>query len=311
MKTSVLTLLACGTLVVAGTGISQFSDAFEGPSRLTGHDAHETHAAVSLLGQFRTSFSSWLWLRTDLYLHNGTEMRPLSEGEAARGHAGVGGEYDGSDSLHDDSKIVQVVPLAKNDFRGLLGDVERSVKTFREMRGHSHNDPKIALPLFRLMTLADPGFVPGWVTGANVLARERSPEALQKAFRMLQEGLDANPDSVSIRTELARYWIRRTGELTRAIGGLEEAAKLSEQNFQRLDEDERDSSLNGFRWLALAYRDAGRFDDSGAAAERGLRLFRDDLVLMRLARPAPAVLSNEDYERWNSEHSGSPSTLKI
>src|SRR5579864_179950 len=50
-------------------------------SDMAGLQAHETHASASLLGQFRTSFSSWLWFRTDLYLHNGVEMRQMTDDE--------------------------------------------------------------------------------------------------------------------------------------------------------------------------------------------------------------------------------------
>ena len=178
-----IAILAGAAVISCGIG-----DLVNPPIPPAGLEAHETHASASLLGQFRTSASSMLWLRTDLYLHNGVEMRPLTDQEVSEGKKGVGGAKDGHEAIVNDDAIVTVVPSAQQDFRGVFGDVERAVNAYRDMRGHEHRDPVQALPLFRLMTWLDPQFVTAWVTGATIIARDRSSEGTTRALSFLAEG---------------------------------------------------------------------------------------------------------------------------
>ncbi len=268
-------------MALAGFG----ADRLERPLRAErGHNElanAESSAAVTVLGQFRTTISSWLWLRTDLYLHNGVEMRTLTDEEMASGRTGVGGDEHGPGAVHDDFRIVTVVPEASRDFRGLIGDLERATSAYRPMGHHSHNDPAAALPLFRLMTWLDPSFIPGWVVGASVISRQRDSGADEKALAFLGEGIRENPGSVAIQAERARITLFRSKDATRAISQIEEILRRDGLDPKQMSEMDAEALQNCFRWLALCYRDAGRTSDMREAAQKGLRLFPGDPVLER------------------------------
>lgn len=289
--------IAIGLLAGSGLFASALRSEVEVPKHHAGLNAHETHASATLLGQFRTSVSSWLWLRTDLYLHNGVEMRQLTEAERKRGIAGVGNGEHGQDALHDDSSIVTVVPSKERDFRGVFGDIERATKAYMRMEGHSHNDPKSALPLFRLMTWIDPQFIPGWTTGATVLGRERSDAALDMGIELLKEGLEHNPNSPSILSELGRFYASKKRDFAKALPYLRRAADLPVRADQ-LDEVEADGLLSAYRWLCLSYRELGRSGDMYRAAQRGLGLFPDDPLLLRCAADTPYIFTEKGQREW-------------
>lgn len=263
---------------------------------------HEDQAGVSLLGQFRTTVNSWLWLRTDLYLHNGVEMRKLTDAEIRAGVHGAHNEDRDDDALCEDGVMQTVVPPAERDFRGMFGEIERGTSAYQDMGQHEHNDPKSALPLFRLMTWLDPQFVPAWVLGSSILKRDRNSHATAEAERFLRQGLYENPGSISMQTALAELLITRKKDLEGAKRYLREAIRLGYQSRGKLDEDESESLNDAFRWLALCERDLGRIEEENRIAQAGLKIFPDDIALQRLAvddgfPTVPSILS----ERYAKE----------
>lgn len=272
-------------LVLGGWAASAFKPSLEEHHQAAGLDAHETHASISLLGQFRTSVSAWLWLRTDLYLHNGVEMRPMTKSEQSGGHGADHAAH--GDEIGDESAVVTVVPSKERDFRGLFGDIEREVSAYKDMRGHTHNDPKQALPLFRLMTWLDPQFVTGWTVGASVIARERSKEGAAKALTYLEEGLESNPRSIAIRAQMAEVLIARMRRLSAAVRVLEEVREIAREG---VHEDDHDALLQAYRWLGLSYQRLGRDAELRNAMAEGLKFFPDDLVLAQLLNPPSTIL---------------------
>lgn len=288
-------------LVMVGAGwISKPIDLEIHPgNNATGLEVHETHAGASLLGQFRTSFTSWLWLRTDLYLHNGVEMRRLSHLEMEGGKQGVGGTEPKEDNHHhDDSKIVSVIPSAKDDFRGILGDVERASKAYKDMTGHSHNDPEQALPLFRLMTWIDPEFIQGWVVGASVLARDRSSAGTRRAIDHLKEGINANPKSFALYGEVGRMLMFRDRDLTSSEPYLSKAFQFGMAKIKTFEEEDGELFVETCRLYSLNLREQGRFEESESVASKALAIFPNDPVLLRLSDPPPSILSKEDQDHW-------------
>lgn len=276
-------LLPLGALVGSGMWVGTVREEVNPPVPPTGLDAHESHASASLLGQFRTSISSWLWLRTDLYLHNGVEMRPLSDEEKRAGKAGVGGTYGGHEALHDDNSIVTVVPSAEKDFRGVFGDLERAVNAYKDMKGHEHRDPAQSLPLFRLMTWSDPQFVAAWVTGATVIARDRSEAGTQKAIEFLQEADPHNPNSAAIPTEIGRLLLSRRQDLKGARPYLEQAIRRASTPSPQMAEIERDGLQLAARLLALVYRDLNEPELMRKHLDSMRSVFPEDEMLRRLA----------------------------
>ncbi len=70
------------------------------------------------------------------------------------------------------------------------------------MTGHDHNNPRQALPLFRLMTWIDPQFINGWAVGAAVLAMGKDKLGHEQAAEFLQQGLEQNPESITLLNQL-------------------------------------------------------------------------------------------------------------
>lgn len=259
-------------------------------------DVHESSGAASLFGQFRTNTSSWLWLRTDLYLHNGVEMRPLTDAERRGGKEAESAH--GDDGLHEREDLVTVVPGREHDFRGIFGDIERATTAYKPMKDHQHNDPSQALPLFRLMTWVDPKFLRGWLVGASVLARIDAEEA----ERYLKAGLEENPRSIALLAELGALRAGKGKDYQAALGFLDRAIVEGETRFASgvpdSESDEAQGMLSALRWAALCYRElaeSGRAVDYDpmarmhAVAQYGLALFPDDPVLLRSAEGRPAT----------------------
>ena len=288
MKNWVLPIAICGLAGISGFTVSNTQDEVHPKGQYTGLEAHETHASASLLGQFRTSITGWLWVRTDLYLHNGVVMRPLTDQESSAGHKGVGT----TDTELNEGAVVTVVPSAERDFRGIFGDIERASQAYRNMTNHSHNNPKAAMPLYRLMTWVDPNFVTGWTTGGAVLAMGKDATTYPKAIQFLSEGLAANPDSIAILNQLGFTYTTRLRDFSRAIVSFERARSTGKRyGLQHLPEDELESLQYVYRWLSLVYRETGQLTEMHVVLREGKKLFPDDAVLDRLLNVPPHVLA--------------------
>lgn len=269
-------------MLAAGLGLPDVQKELSSGAARSSLEAQETQAAASLLGQFRTSLDAWLWVRTDVYLHNGVEMRPLTTAELKRGLS-IDQAAPQERDLGKES-VVTVIPDAARDFRGPIGDIERATSAYQGMKGHTHNDPSAVLPLFRLMTLADPSFVPAWVEGGSVLARDRSEQGTERAIAYLKEGLDKNPTSIEILTELGGLYITRQRDYHLALRTLDQARVQGDKLGGKLTEDQKDALQTCYRYIALSLRNLDRTADMRVFAAEGLRLFPDDAVLTKMAR---------------------------
>lgn len=303
MRSGYVATFAILTMIVCGLQVDAVRRVEPTISSRIGLNAHETHAGASLLGQFRTSFSTWLWLKTDLYLHNGVEMRVLTERELEGGSRAIRDGDGWHQAIGDEQSMTTVVPDAASDFRGVLGDVERAVQAYKPMEGHIHNDPRSALPLFRLMTLVDPQFIPGWTTGAMVLASDRNQSSTSAALAYLRSGLEENPGSVAIRTELARLMISRNRDLRGAIPILREGVHLATKNYADFSEDEQEACVDCFRWLSLCLAETGGTTESIQNAQLGLDTVGDDAVLKRLANPEPIIFIGKESPKESTKPS--------
>lgn len=292
---------ACVAALATGWNATNLRTVVDPPHPVAGLDANDTTASASLLGQFRTSTSSWLWLRTDLYLHNGVELRPLTASEKREGQSGVGtSDKDLSKAMNDDN-VVTSIPSPDRDFRGWLGDLERSTAPYKDMHNHSHNDPEQSIPLFRLMTWIDPNFIEGWTTGSTVIARDRSDAGTKKALAFLNEGLAANPDSISILDEIAFMQITRDHDLGQAVLALEHARDVGLKTVKQMQDDDREDFIEVYRWLALCYRDLNDRDKMNERLEEGHKMFPDDPIINMLLNQPPAILSDFGRKQWTAE----------
>jgi hypothetical protein len=280
MKTALAVLSSMGALIGAGTFAGPLAREIAEKGRPPGLDAHENHSAVSLLGQARTNVSSWLWVKADLYIHNGVEMRPLTDAEKRLGLQAQTAAADGHENTDTDQEMT-VIPAAGQDFRGWFGDVERETTAWKDMSNHRHNDPKGSLPLFRLMTWLDPNFVPGWTMGSTILARDTSPAGTYHAMQFALDGLQQNPDSVEMLAQLGYLSLTRRHDLKVAVAYYDQARLVGRAHLLKLDDDEREALDQSYRWLALCYRNLGDKPAWKKTVGEGLKLFPQDGVLKR------------------------------
>ncbi|MFI5387572.1 MAG: tetratricopeptide repeat protein [Fimbriimonadales bacterium] len=284
----VLVPLAGCLFVCAGWKVQELKPIVNPAIRDETLDVGENSSTVSLLGQFRTTASSWLWLRADSYLHNGVEMRPMSEEEQKQGIAVDNAKDDGNEKLHAENEIT-AVPPRERDFRGVFGDIERQVASYKDMHGHGHNDPRVALPLYRLMTWIDPQFVQGWTMGAMILARDRSTDGLNRSCQFLREGWAANPESVDIPSQIGYTIASRHGDLSEAIRYLESARQLGYPRRRSLFDQEADGLRTAYRFLALCYRDTDRYDLERQLLTEGIKVFPDYPLMPKLLAQEEAL----------------------
>ena len=259
-------------------------------------DIHEEKAAASLLGQFRTSMTGWLWLRTDLYLHNGVQMRPLTDAEKAAGLKGVGAENNEEGAALGDDNLVNLVPNRENDFRGVFGDVERAVSAYKDMSKHAHNNPRQTLPLFRIMVWFDPGFLKGWRTGAALIASDHSDSGTDRAIKFLEEGLDHNPGQPQLLTDQAVFFAARKRQFEEAIPKLEEARRNGLELIKHLDEDGLESLQLTYRCLTICLWYQARVPDVRRYAKEGLQIFPGDPVLSRMISRFSRPIARDELE---------------
>lgn len=239
-------------------------------------------ASATLFGQFRSGMADFLYMKADKYLHNGVEIRGVTEAEksVARVRSAQGEDA----ALAHDGGETTAVPASADDWRGFLGNIERETQPFMDMRHHTHRDPKETLPLYRLMTVANPQFIPGYTVGASMIARDRAtrPGALNEALAFLREGEKNNPQSFEIKTEIGMFYDTKFRDYNKAEQPLIEALEIAgRRDRESMTDDEKESWQNAFRYLVLAYRYQGKREEAHKAAVLGLERFPDDVTCLK------------------------------
>jgi hypothetical protein len=278
---SILSAIGLAMIACAGWKAQDLRPIVNPAIREQSLDIHESSATASLVGQFRSSVSGWLWLRADLYLHNGVEMRPISADEQKRGVTVEDAKEDGHEKLHSES-VVTSIPPKERDFRGIFGDIERNVAGTMDMHEHDHNDPSVAMPLYRLMTWIDPQFVQGWTMGGMILARDRTEQGTGESIAFLGEGWKANPTSVDLPGQIGYTIARRGGDLQTAAKYLEAARSLGKARLKQLCDEEREGLRTAYHFLPLCYRDLGQHGLEETVLREGITFFPDDALLPKL-----------------------------
>jgi tetratricopeptide (TPR) repeat protein len=152
-----------------------------------------------MLGEFRTSLSDMLFIKTERYLHSGVAYVPhLTEqlltvegsGKQADEHDHANCEDHDHDHFDHEDLPVTVVPVADEDYRGWIGRMHREVKPWRDPSlSHQHTTGTELIPWFRMMTLSDPAYTRGYTIGAFWI-KQHDPAA---AMAFVEEGLHKNP----------------------------------------------------------------------------------------------------------------------
>jgi hypothetical protein len=257
--------------------------------------ALEEKAQASLLGQFRGSMSDFLYLQVEKYVHAGVELRPMTEAEKQKKLDAVT-STDGIETgtrQHGGTETT-VVPEKKNDWRSVLGDIERDVRPFQSMNDHRHKEPKESLQLYRLMTWSNPKFIRGWTEGGWIMARTKEVGA-QKALAFLREGEKANPESIEIAFSQGWLLQRELKRMDEASSALKRAIALGAvRDPGTLTTDEQEALQSAYRFLVVNRRDVNDIGAGRHWALEGLRRFPDDVTCQRFLREYPETKSKKE-----------------
>jgi hypothetical protein len=180
-----------------------------------------------MLGEFRTSLSDMFYLQTENFLHYGVRFLPhddeehsptaemaadLESGETEEPghHDHDGHDHEGCDHEHHDHEVLTVIPTADKDFRSWLGEIHRQVKPWQAPGGpHLLADDSEVVPLFRMMTLADPHYVRGYQIGTYWIQRLDT----EAAYEFIEEGLQKNPKSFELYLMRGFVRLKQAGDL--------------------------------------------------------------------------------------------------
>jgi hypothetical protein len=202
-------------------------------------EARNTSAFAIMLGEFRTSLSDLLFIKTERYLDRGVGYEPhvntramaSSESASHDGHDhGAHDEHDHAGHDHtDEASAKTLIKSAGEDFRGFIGNLEREVKPWRKPGSpHDHAEGKAmseVLPWYRLATLSNPHDVRNYYIGAWWLKTLRTNKQREEAIKFLNEGINANPGAYELylmkgfilkesdQAKAARDSFRRSAEL--------------------------------------------------------------------------------------------------
>jgi tetratricopeptide (TPR) repeat protein len=250
----------------------------------------------------RRLIAQLLWAKTHAVLHAGIEERAALPGEEKsragelHSHGAREGEEHGSGHEGErEEGHVLVIPPAREDFRGFLGDLEREVKPYLSRDGKMFSkDADQTVPFYRLMTWADPHFEQGYTVGATFLCR--AGQYTDRAIAFLREGERFNPDSAAIATELGHLYVVYKKDYPTAERHLRRALQLSPRG-RELSDDEQDVLLDAHRWLSLAYVQWGKPAEALRTAQEGLRLNAHDPTFKHVLQFRGHTWTQKDLER--------------
>jgi len=238
-------------------------------STTEGFGSEELHRAshsmpMTLLGQFRTNLSAYLWLKTTEYLHGGITYRPFTSKErdvGMREHkASVGGfaEHDcGGPTL---------IPAKESDWRGIFGDIERNMQPYRPGKA-CHDDPQELIPWYRVQTIINPLDINAYVTCAFFLGDfSKKP---RKALAFLEDGIRKNPKSPVLHQAAGQLHFEKWKAYDEAIPYLQKATSLAKEIPER-DEKQEKAFGDAYYFLAQAYWKKGDLDAALRTAEQGM-----------------------------------------
>ena len=199
-------------------------------------------ALAALMGEFRTSASDLMFIKTERYLHGGVAYHHGHGDEHGQEHehAGQGhdhGHGDEMDHAHEFECSCQghetVIPQAEADFRGWIGDLYRKVKPWRDpSEAHVHTDGRELLPWFRLMTVSDPRYVQGYLAGGFWLQQQGTDAALG----FIEEGLRNNPGAFPLYVSRGLMRVKQAREASGEGRSGRNLLEMAREDFARAAE---------------------------------------------------------------------------
>ncbi len=206
-----------------------------------GRQEVNSSALAAILGEFRTSLSDFIWIKTELYEHQGIRFQPhvdekekdVERGKMKTAIALTEGRTTETMLLakpivkhadHPTTHALQWIPAPEKDFRGFIGDIDREVHPWGK---HRFAESKETLPWYVILTVTNPHHSRAYIVGGWLLMKEdRQSDHLAQAERFLREGVANNPDSFPLRVMLGRALIQEE-RWKEAIQEFEKARNLA------------------------------------------------------------------------------------
>ena len=130
--------------------------------------------------------------------------------------------------------------------------------------------------------------IDAWTSAGQIILWENKAHSTDLAIDFLQRGLDQNPQSIDILSEMAYCYLKAKEDpaeperqYQKALPYLERAKKIGLENLQQLSKKEGESLQENFRRLSICYRELHKFDEMKANAEQGISIFGQDLSLRK------------------------------
>ena len=200
-----------------------------------------------LLNSLRASVGDTIFMKTEIYLHEGVNYFSMGEDEEhGEGHShehenlmeGKGVSFEDMNTSHSDANTTTsdamttgmdqphadhrdtlahedvehmhtVIPKANDDFRSFIGVLERKVKPWREEHIEEHGKGIELIPWYRVATLADPHNVRCYIIGAWWLASADGKGRIKEAENFIREGIKNNPNDFQLRIMLGELLERQ------------------------------------------------------------------------------------------------------
>lgn len=255
-------------------------------------------AFVTILGEVRASAADLMWVKTELYLHNGVQFKGhlnvdelTHTGAVAARHEHEEHHHDGAHEDDDDDDCTRagtLIPEASKDYRGFIGTLQRNVQPWQDAKApHVHAPGDELLPWYRMLTYSNPHHWRGYIIGTWWLAR--NPSALTQSEDFINEGVRNNPDVFQLHLMRGRVLIQRQA-WTDALNAFRRAAALAEKirpaegkvctTWSASDEEDYAAAL---RYIPLI--ELRKLNDPAAARKSiaaGLQRLPDDTPLKNL-----------------------------
>lgn len=184
-------------------------------------------AFAAILGEIRASAADFMWVKTEIYMHNGVAFKGhLNRDELTHtGEIDAHEHHEGDDDDCAHSKTV--IPEPAGDYRGFVGTLQRQVQPWQDVKApHVHTSGDELLPWYRMLTYSNPHHWRGYMIGTWWLSKK--PATRTQAESFIDEGVRNNPNVFQLQLMRGRVLMQRAawGE---AIGAFRHAAELAEK----------------------------------------------------------------------------------
>lgn len=243
--------------------------------------------ALSLMGQIQFTAHSLIWMKTLEYLHNGVALRMPTEAEERQGlHA-----HEATDVATGLAHKCGV-PVAldkKVDWRGPVGQLHRTIVP--HMQIHRHSAPTELIPWYQLTLKINPNLERLYSLGAFFLADFANEP--QKAYELLEAGVEANPWTFEIRAAFGRHlfdyhqqlgippeeaFAQTADVLQQAVDHAKEERTLLEKSDSQFDEYQEQLFAESYLFLARSLTELGKYEDAIAVCEEGYKTTGHNLL---------------------------------